>query len=338
MIKVLNKVLNIPFNERVIAIDGDNQTDVVQFRIDGLDYADYDFILDTKIGNNPVNPIALSKSVDATGITLTWNILSNQISPGNMAVSIRAFKGSSVWRTNIDSFTIGSSLNAAADYPPPVPSEFTQIEQTITQAKKDAVLAQQAAAASETNAKTSETNAAASAASAANSATAATASATAAATSEANAKASEMNAKSSETNSAQALSDLLAALGVRVATLGEDGKLTPSQIPALSINDVFTVADTTAMLALPAQRGDCALITASDGTVSDSYLLASDDPKNIDSWKKIGVSYVANAGHAVTADTATDSVMVNGKRIVGMTAEQYASAVIDPDTFYLVGE
>ncbi|HCW79839.1 MAG TPA: hypothetical protein DG942_01895 [Ruminococcaceae bacterium] len=86
--------------------------------------------------------------------------------------------------------------------------------------------------------------------------------------------------------SAQALSDLLAALGVRVATLGQDGKLTPSQIPALSINDVFSVPNTTAMLALTAHRGDCALIVASDGTVSDSYLLAVDDPTKIANWKK----------------------------------------------------
>ena len=337
MITVLNKALNIPFSERLIAIDGDNQTDVEQFRIEGLDYSDYDFILDTKIGSNPVNPIALSKVVDATGITLTWNILSSQIAPGNMAVSIRAFKDSSVWRTSIDSFTIGSSLNAATDYPSPVPVEFTQIEQTITAAKDNAVASASAAATSETNAKASETNAAASATSASESASSASASASAASTSETNAKTSETNAKTSETSSAQALSDLLAALGVRVATLGQDGKLTPSQIPALSINDVFSVPDTASMLALTAQRGDCALIV-SGGTVSDSYLLAADDPTQIDNWKKLGVSYVANAGHANTADAATDSTMINGKRIVGMTAAEYASAVTDTSVFYLVGE
>lgn len=57
MINVTNRILNIPFNQRTIAIDGDNKTDVEQFRIDGLDYADYDFVIDTKIGNTQSKPI-----------------------------------------------------------------------------------------------------------------------------------------------------------------------------------------------------------------------------------------------------------------------------------------
>lgn len=337
MIIICNRRLNISYDKRVIAMDGDNATNRVDFRLDGLDYADWDFVLDTRMGSNPVNPIALAKTIDATGITLTWNILSNQISAGNLAVAIRAFKDDQVWQTSVDSFTVESSLNAAADYPSPVPAEFTQIEQTITAAKDNAAASASAAATSETNAKTSETNAGNSATSASGSAASASASASAASTSETNAKTSETNAKTSETSSAQALSDLLAALGVRVATLGQDGKLTPSQIPALSINDVFSVPDTASMLALTAQRGDCALIV-SGGTVSDSYLLAADDATQIDNWKKLSVSYVANAGHANTADAATDSTMINGKRIVGMTAAEYASAVTDPSTFYLVGE
>lgn len=338
MIKIIGRCLNIPYGERTIAVDGDNATSKVEFRLDGLDYADWDFVLDTKIGSNPANPIALAKAIDTTGITLTWNILSNQISSGNIAVSLRAFKGSNVWKTSIDSFTVGSSINSASDYPSPLPSEFTQFESDATAAKNQAITSASAAKASETNAMTSEIDAENLATSAANSAASAFSSASAASTSALNAKGSETTAKSSETKSAQALSDLLAALGVRVATLGQDGKLTPSQIPALSINDVFSVPNTTAMLALTAHRGDCALIVASDDTVSDSYLLAVDDPTKIANWKKLGVSYVANSGHAVTADTATDSAMINGKRIVGMTAAQYASAVTDPSVFYLVGE
>lgn len=337
MIKISGRSLNIPFSERTIAVDGDNQTTQKQFRIDGLTYADWDFVLDTRMGNHPVNPIALEKTVDETGITLTWLILSNQIEQGNMSVAVRAFKGSAVWQTNIDSFTIAPSLNAPSDYPPPLPSEFGEMEQRVTQAKSDAQTASQRAAISETNALESEQNAAQSAREASESAAAALASEQNAKQSEDNAKTSETNASKSESAATQALSDLLAALGVRIATLGEDGKLTPSQIPALSINDVFEVPTADAMLALSAERGDVALIIVDD-VVSDSYILAADDPTQAGNWKKLGVSYVANSGHAATSDTATDASQINGKRIVGMTSEDYGMAVKDPETLYLVAE
>jgi hypothetical protein len=141
-------------------------------------------------------------------------------------------------------------------------------------------------------------------------------------------------AERSKAIAAQALSDLLAMMGTDIATL-TNGKLTPSQIPPLSINDVFEVPDTDAMLALEAQRGDCALIVPDD-VVTDSYILAADDPTDIDNWKKLGVSYVANAGHANTADEAVNADKINNKRMVAMTQSQYDTAVIDPDTIYIV--
>lgn len=133
----------------------------------------------------------------------------------------------------------------------------------------------------------------------------------------------------------QVLSDLLAMLGTQIATLGADGKLTPAQIPPLSINDVFQVTEIAEMLTLTAERGDVALLMA-DGVVADSYILATDDPTDASAWKKLGVSYVANAGHAVAADSATDAERINGKRIISMTQEQYDNAVTDPDTLYVV--
>lgn len=149
------------------------------------------------------------------------------------------------------------------------------------------------------------------------------------------AKVSETNSKGSEAVASQALADLLAMLGTDVATL-VDGKLKPSQIPDLSINDVFEVASTEGLLTLTAQRGDVGLIMA-EGVVSDSYLLAADDPAVPNNWKKLGVSYVANAGHANSADQAGNAVMINNHRVVAMNQEQYDSAVKDPDTVYLVG-
>ncbi len=142
------------------------------------------------------------------------------------------------------------------------------------------------------------------------------------------------DAGSSEVTASQALSDLLAMMGTDIATL-TNGKLTPSQIPALSINDVFEVDGIADMLLLDAQRGDVALVIA-DSVVSDSYILAADDPALPDNWKKLGVSYVANAGHANTADSAANADRMNGMRIVSMTQSQYDSAVIDPDTYSFV--
>lgn len=134
---------------------------------------------------------------------------------------------------------------------------------------------------------------------------------------------------------AQAMADLLHMLGNSVATLDETGHLTPAQIPSLSINTVIDVANTGEMILLTAERGDVALIVT-EGVVTESYILAADDPTILTNWKKLGVSYVANAGHAVTADNATNADMINNKRIIGMTQAQYDVAVLDPDTLYIV--
>ena len=136
------------------------------------------------------------------------------------------------------------------------------------------------------------------------------------------------------TEAMQAMTDLLAMMGEDIATL-TDGKLTPSQIPDISINDVFEVADTDEMLTLTAQRGDCALIIPDD-VVTDSYILSADDASVLANWKKLGVSYVANAGHAVTSDNAENANKINNKRLVAMTESQYEVAVKDESTFYAV--
>jgi hypothetical protein len=136
------------------------------------------------------------------------------------------------------------------------------------------------------------------------------------------------------TEAMQAMTDLLAMMGEDIATL-TDGKLTPSQIPDLSINDVFEVADTDEMLTLTAQRGDCALIIPDD-VVTDSYILAADDPTVLANWKKLGVSYVANAGHALTADNATNATKINGHGLVRFDtlAELEAAVKIEGTLYY----
>jgi hypothetical protein len=137
----------------------------------------------------------------------------------------------------------------------------------------------------------------------------------------------------------QAMTDFLNMLGTDVATL-TNGKLTPSQIPDISINDVFEVDDTEEMLTLTAQKGDCALIMGVDEEdnpiVTDSYLLAANDATVLANWKKLGVSYVANAGHALTADNATNATKINGHGLVRFDtlAELEAAVKIEGTLYY----
>lgn len=135
----------------------------------------------------------------------------------------------------------------------------------------------------------------------------------------------------------QAMSDFLAMLGVDVATLGADGKLSANQIPALAINDTHVVHSKEEIVALVAERGDVAVLVH-DENVSDAYILTVDEPSVLDNWIKLGVSYVAEAGHAETATIAVDSQRINGHRVVALSEEEYNLGAKDPETVYLVGD
>lgn len=85
-----------------------------------------------------------------------------------------------------------------------------------------------------------------------------------------------------------------------VATLGSDGKIPASQLPAIAIKETFTVANQSAMLALSAQRGDMAIRTDNGRT----YVLASDSPAVLADWKEITASG--------SGDYATNSALTSG--------------------------
>ena len=53
-------------------------------------------------------------------------------------------------------------------------------------------------------------------------------------------------------------------------------------------------------------------------------------------WKKLGVSYVANAGHALTADNATNATKINGHGLVRFDtlAELEAAVKIEGTLYY----
>mgnify|MGYP000874256320 FL=1 len=140
-------------------------------------------------------------------------------------------------------------------------------------------------------------------------------------------------AQAARDQSQQAFADLLAMLGTDIATL-TNGKLTPSQIPAIAVTDTFVVDSEAAMLALDAQPGDVCIRTDEAKT----YILQGADPATLTDWAHVisPTNYADEAGHAATADNAANADRINNKRVVGMTQSQYDTAVKDPDTYYFV--
>lgn len=102
---------------------------------------------------------------------------------------------------------------------------------------------------------------------------------------------------------------LAAALTAKADLVG--GVIPTSQLPALAINDIFTVASQAAMLALTAQRGDMAIRT----DTSSTYVLAVDDPTTLANWKVLPTP----SGSAITSvNGQTSGAIVLGKADVGL--------------------
>ena len=95
-----------------------------------------------------------------------------------------------------------------------------------------------------------------------------------------------------------------------LATLGSDGKIPASQLPALAIKEVYTVASQVAMLALTAQRGDMAIRTDNGRT----YVLASDSSSTLNDWKEI-----TSASGEVTSVAGKTGAVTLVKSDVGLT-------------------
>ena len=339
-IKIINRSMDIPIPEQTIGYTGDNLVEARTFELHrmygNIDLSGFDFRLDTQIGEHE-NVIYLDKTISDDKITLTWVVDESHIQyPGDMTIQIRAFNAVGVekWHTDPVTVKVKKAINALSSLPSPLPSEFNEMEARVAQKHNEVREAAEQVAEDKAEVAENLATVLTKAQEALQSAANALASEQAAKTSEDNAKGSETSAFEAMQTAVQAMQDLLRMMGEDIATL-TDGKLTPSQIPDLSINDVFEVADTDEMLTLTAQRGDCALIIPDD-VVIDSYILAADDPTVLANWKKLGVSYVANAGHALTADNAENANKINNKRLVSMTENQYEVAVKDESTFYAV--
>jgi transcription antitermination factor NusA-like protein len=143
MIKVINRRLNIPSQDRVVGFTGDNLVETRVFELNryygDVDLSLFDFKLDTDI-NNVKNIIDLDKSVADDKITLTWTVLeSHVLHAGRMAIQLRAFSGNEEkWHSEQDYVRVEASINATEVWPDPLPSEFEEMEQRVTAMKVQA--------------------------------------------------------------------------------------------------------------------------------------------------------------------------------------------------------
>lgn len=125
----------------------------------------------------------------------------------------------------------------------------------------------------------------------------------------------------------QAYADYLSSLGTDVATL-VNGKIPANQIPAIATTEIYVVSSDDEMNALSAETGDICIRSdlkrsyiCSDGQWV--YFAAPDD-------------YAATAGYADQAGSAENANKINNHRLVEISAENFATAVKDENTYYLV--
>lgn len=137
---------------------------------------------------------------------------------------------------------------------------------------------------------------------------------------------SSAKAESSNISATQALSDLLQMLGTDIATL-IDGKIPVSQIPSIATTEITSVSSAEEMNSLSVQNGDICIRTDEN----KSYIYNN-------GWVFLvsPTDYSSRSGYAEFAQNAENASMINNHRLVEMTAEEFETAVKDPDTYYLV--
>ena len=146
------------------------------------------------------------------------------------------------------------------------------------------------------------------------------------------------SAEEAQKSAQQALADLLAMINGGDIILATNGKLPLSAIPATATQEIYTVSSEDELTSLTAQRGDLAeLIEEVDGeqTITKTWQCLGDASVR-ENWVVWGTSYAVQSGNATTANNALNANMINNHRIVEMTEEEFASAVKDENTYYLV--
>lgn len=127
-------------------------------------------------------------------------------------------------------------------------------------------------------------------------------------------------ANTNHTHAIANVTGLQAALDAKADLVG--GVIPTSQLPTLAINEVFTVASQSAMLALTAQRGDMAIRT--DTEPDSVFVLSTDDPTQLANWKQISFG-------TVTSVNGQQGIVVLGAADVGAAATSHSHNASDVD-------
>lgn len=110
------------------------------------------------------------------------------------------------------------------------------------------------------------------------------------------------------------LSEALQILDAKVATVGDDGKIPVSQIPAVALTDTFPVNSEAAMLALEAQPGDVAI----RNDLSKSFILMATPATMLGNWKEI------------VNDALVQLASNDGERLIGICPDIATLRLIEP--------
>lgn len=96
-----------------------------------------------------------------------------------------------------------------------------------------------------------------------------------------------------------------------VASLGSDGKLPTSQVPAIAITDTFVVASEAAMLALTAQTGDVAIRT----DLSKSFILKGASAATLADWEELLSPAGGGGGSVLSVNGQTGAVVLSTSHV-----------------------
>lgn len=137
MVRIENRKMTIPYEEKNLGYEGDNAVAVRVFGVADLSLSGYVFKLAVQKSNGDMGVVALEKVVDGETLLLTWTILENELdTAGALTVQLRAYNenGTEIWHSGKGAFIVGDSINAAEEFGSPLPSEFAEFERRVTQA------------------------------------------------------------------------------------------------------------------------------------------------------------------------------------------------------------
>ena len=137
MVRIENRKMTIPYEEKNLGYEGDNAVAVRVFGVADLSLSGYVFKLDVEKSGGKTGVVTLDKVVGDDAILLTWTLKESELdTPGALTVQLRAYNenGTEIWHSGKGAFIVGDSINVAAEFMSPLPSEFFEFERRVTQA------------------------------------------------------------------------------------------------------------------------------------------------------------------------------------------------------------